>query len=108
MSAFAQWLMGQLTALVEWFYNAAIDLLQALIDLIPSFILSLLSLFPDGSGMPALPSMPESSATLTAFLSTLNWVFPLGYALQLFGWVSVSMLAYFALAPLFRWAKLLN
>ena len=108
MSAFAQWLMGQLTALVEWLYNAAIDLLQGLIDLIPNFIMSLLSLFPDGSGMPSLPSMPESSTTLTAFLSTLNWVFPLAYVLQLFGWLSVSMLMYFALAPLFRWAKLLN
>lgn len=110
MADFAQWLMGMLSSLVEWLYNGAIDLLQYLIDLIPAFIASLAEYLPTSSpsAFPVLSSAPSDSETWRVFVGALNWIFPLSYTLQLFSAVVVALVLYIALAPLLRWAKLLN
>lgn len=108
MSAFAQWLSGMLNTVVEWFYNALIDLLQSFSDVLIDFILVVVSLFPQVNLMTAgQPSSPSGEA-MSIFLQTLNWIFPVSYLLDLVAFGSAAMLAYFFIAPLARWFKLLT
>lgn len=118
MGGFAQWLAGFVYSLFTRVYNLAIDLMQHVIDALPNFVLYLIhgdgGIFPDpsraGWGGLTVPT-PETfvvSDTYSVFISALNWIFPIGYMIQLSTFVAACVLAYIVVAPLARWFRLLN
>ena len=107
MSAFSTWLISFVRNAITWFYNLFIDLIQHVSDGLATFCIFVVSLFPSGSSLPALPPAPTGGA-FTAFLSTLNWIFPISFMVSMAAWLALGMLAYVFIAPLARWAKLLT
>jgi hypothetical protein len=107
MSAFAAWLMGFAKVFLNWGYNCFIDLINAFIVALCTFIGSLIGMFPSGSASLSPGSAPVS-ATFTAAITTLNWIFPVTYLLTCFGVLTMGMAAYFGCAVVLRWFKVLT
>lgn len=108
MSAFAQWLIGFVKSVIIWLYNNLVDFAQVAIDLFVDFILSVITIFPQGSDVPSMHDVLPSGPVWDFFLNSLNWLFPIGYLLDLSGFVLGAVLIYFTMAPLARWLKLLT
>lgn len=105
---FATWLIGFSKSFLAWLYNHVIDLLQGLIDGVAAFALVVIGLFPAGPSMPSgSPELPINSA-MTAVVTAVNWLFPVAYCLQCITFITAGMVAYFLIAPLARWVKLLT
>lgn len=107
MGAFATWLVGFFESVLVKMANYIIDLVQAVIDGVCAFALIVVSLFPEGPTLPAAPVLGDGSL-LPVILNALNWVFPIGYIVQITVFVAAGMLAYIVIAPLARWLKLLT
>jgi hypothetical protein len=103
---------------IDWFYNAMIDCINAIILLLKTFIIGLAALFPAnpcgsliascsdavaGGGV----SAPDSVIWAKA-LQTLAWLMPMEFMANLVGCAMTTVMAYFLIAPLMRWAKLLT
>lgn len=107
MSGLFSMLLDWTNAALTWLYNLFIDLIQSCLDLFFAFALSIVSLFPSGAPVPSFGSTP-SSAAFSAFINGLNWFFPIGYLVSVVTFFVTAMLAYFFIAPLARWFKLLT
>lgn len=107
MGAFAAWLMGFAKSFIIWLLNGGVDLINASISGFVSFVLGIIGMFPSGSNMPSLPTIPSGSSWV-AFINAINWFFPLDFLVQILTFSSTAMLAYLAIAPLARWIKLLT
>ncbi|TSK07936.1 MAG: hypothetical protein FPO08_01090 [Geobacter sp.] len=108
MSAFASWLMGFATTFLSWLYNHIIDLLQGAIDGFATFCIAVVGLFPEGTPVPVSTTAVPDQSMWVQFIHALNWVFPVSYFLECVAFVGAAMIAYFVIAPLARWVKLLN
>ena len=111
MGEFASWLMGFVSGALTWLYNYLIFLLQHLSDAVVDLIMLIVSMFPQACivPMPSVPSLASSSASVAVFfLQALNWLFPLSYLITVVQWLTCGMLLFIVVAPLARWAKLLN
>ena len=107
MANFVSWLLNFGRNFLTWLYNTGIDLLQALNDSLVTFIMSIVTLFPSGTPVPDGPIKPVGD-TVSVFINCLNWLFPVQYLMTVSAFVVGGMLAYIIIAPLARWAKLLN
>lgn len=107
MAALALWLKSFFGSYLIHLYNAGIDLLQSISDALADFVLSIIGLLPQGSGLPSMVITPTGS-TFSLFLQCLNWVAPISYMVQLVSWSVAGMLLYIAIAPIARWVKALN
>lgn len=107
MSAFAQWLVGFFRTAVVWIWNAFIDCLQLINDALVSFLLMIVSIFPESVSSPTVGAAPVSD-TFDIFLKTLNWLFPMSFLVTFVSFIVGGLLAYFVIAPLARWAKMLT
>ena len=107
MSAFATWLAAFSKAFLVWLVNDGIDLINATIKILCTFIASLVSLFPSASTTISNGASP-SSAVFTMMITCLNWLFPMAYLVTVITWTAVGVTSYFAIAPVLRWAKILT
>lgn len=107
MAALAAWIKSFFTSYLVHLYNIVIDALQGISDTLADFVLSVISMFPSGTGLPSMVATPAGSA-FTVFLQCLNWIVPVSYLVQLVSWSVAGMLLYVAIAPLARWVKALN
>lgn len=107
MAAFAQWLIGFGRSFIVWLWNAGIDCIQLVNDGLVTFIISIVSLLPEGSQMPGVGTAPESETWLK-MLQALNWIFPVSFLVTVVGLFAAGCLLYVCIAPLARWAKLLT
>lgn len=107
MSAFASWLMGFARVFLTWVYNYGIDLINAAIKGLCTFVVSLASLFPSANSSLTVGTL-SGDATSSIFITSLNWLFPIAYLVTVVGVVVAAMVAYFAIAPLLRWFKVLT
>lgn len=105
MSSFVKWLIDFGHNFLTWLHNVFISLFQSMFDGFIDFVISVVSLFPPSSDVPAGPVVPVGH-TLDLFLTALNWLFPVSYILTVSAFVVSGMLAYFVIAPLARWVKL--
>lgn len=101
---------------IDWLYNAMIDCINAIIVIFSAFITGLLALFPSNPCGSLIASCGEITSSVTAppseiwllVVQTIAWLLPVTYLINLVGCVMISVMLYFSLAPLLRWAKLLN
>ena len=108
MGAFASWLMGFAKSFLAWGYNDIIDLLNGAISGLCAFIGALVALFPSASGNSlVLPTAP-GGAVFAMVITTLNWLFPMQYLLTVISFLTIGMVAYFGIAPVLRWFKVLT
>lgn len=105
MSAFAQWLIGFAQSFIIWLCNKVIDIVQLSMDTLVDFLISVVSLFPAGE---AAPSVSGGGEFMGVFLTTINWIFPMGFLVDCVAWLCAGMILYVIIAPLARWAKLLT
>jgi hypothetical protein len=104
---FANWLMGFAKTFLAWGYNNIISILQGAIDGFAAFCILVVGLFPAGSSVPSPGAVPSDS-TWTIVVQCLNWFFPVSYFITVVTFVCTSLVAYFVIAPLARWVKLLT
>lgn len=107
MKTLITWLGNFAVKFIDMLYNGLIDLIQVVSDSLADFCVFIVSMFPTGSGIPESVSAP-SSAAFTMFIQCLNWIAPVQFMVSLVVWLTSGMLLYVAIAPLARWAKLLN
>lgn len=111
MGEFASWLMGFVSGALTWLYNFLIYLVQHLSDALVDLILFIVTLFPQACIVP-MPSVPSLSGSATSvgvfFLQALNWLFPVSYLITVVQWLTCGMMLFIMIAPLARWAKLLD
>ncbi len=107
MGGFAQWLLAALKSFVVWIWNGGVDIVQKCMNGLVDFLILIVSLFPTGSTTPSLSAHPAGN-TWDTFITTLNWVFPVSFIVTFIGFIVAALLAYFIIAPLARWAKLLT
>lgn len=101
---------------IDWLYNAMIDLINALILVVSTFIMGLLALFPGNPCGSLIAACSEATSAVTApstelwtiVLQAIAWLLPMAYLVNLVGCVMTSVMIYFAIAPLMRWAKLIT
>lgn len=111
MGEFASWLMGFVAGALTWLYNYLIILLQHLSDSLVELVKLVVTMFPQACvvPMPQLPNLgPAAGSILVFFLHALNWLFPMAYIITVVQWLTCGMLLFIVIAPLARWAKLLN
>lgn len=92
---------------LTWLYNTFIDMAQAVFNAFIDFVITVVALFPAGSTLSGAPSAP-TGPIFDAALKAINWVFPVSYFLTVVAFVIAGMLAYWVIAPLARWVKLLT
>lgn len=107
MADFATWLLSFIQTAIIWLINQLIDLLQILSDTLVDFIISIVTLFPEGSSLPIMPSAPYGGVFDT-MITCVNWLFPVSYSITCLTFVTASIISYIIIAPLARWAKLLT
>jgi hypothetical protein len=107
MATFSQWLINLFRNALTWLYNTGIDLLQALFDGFIDFAVGIVTMFPASEPVPT-PTDNVYGPVLDFFLTALNWLFPVAYIVSVCAFLVSGMLAYFIIAPLARWAKLLT
>ena len=107
LSTFTSWLDAFMHSMWVTAYNNIVDLLQFLFDGVVAFITSLVALFPAGTPVPELDSMPINT-TMTALLGALNWLFPISFLVLVSGFITAGIISYLLIAPVARWAKLLT
>ena len=104
---FTQWMIDFGKNFLTWFYNILIDFIQAIIDAVPSVITTIVSLFPASTPFPNLVTTPTGQ-TFVAFMSTLNWIAPIGFFVTAAAFMAFAITAYWIIAPVARWFKLLT
>lgn len=107
LSALCSWLLGWGKVLGATIINFLIDCINTAIVALVAIITAVANLLPSGSSMPSLPALPESG-TWSTMIQTLNWLFPVGFIINCFGFITTALLAYVMIAPLARWAKILR
>jgi hypothetical protein len=110
MSSLFNLLQNWTTALLAYLYNIVIDSIQVVFDYCVTFALYVVSLFPTGAAVPTFgePVPTATNAAWPAFLNAVNWFFPVGYFVTLLTAFAAAAVAYFVIAPLARWVKLLT
>lgn len=109
ISALATYLGTLLRNSTTWFYNVLVDCAQVAFNHFIDFVIGVIALFPNVP-LPStgIPAQPEASATYTSFFTAMNWLFPVSYVVLMVGFLVASILAYWIIAPLARWLKLLT
>lgn len=101
------WLLKWGKILAIWIANFVVDLLQSGIDAFAALIVFVAGLWPSGPSLPSMPDTP-SGAVWNITLVTLNWLFPVSYFVSMITFLVTAIIAYLVIAPLARWAKLMN
>ncbi len=96
------------TAILAYLFNIIVDFVQVLFDYIVQFALWVVGLFPSGAAIPVYSDATPTGSTFSAFVNVLNWFFPIGYFVSLLTVFAAACVAYFVIAPLARWVKLLT
>lgn len=110
MSEFASWLSDFFAGWGHTLLNLLIDLINVTLRGCVDFIITICStLFPAASccGSLSVP-IPPAGPVYDAAVHMLNWLFPMGTFIDLVGCIMTLMTAFFAIAPIARWLKLLN
>lgn len=101
---------------IDWLYNAMIDLINALILVLSTFISGVVSLFPSNPCGSLIASCSDATSTLASpdsalwaiALQTIAWLLPMAFLVNLVGCAMMTVMVYFTVAPLMRWAKLIT
>jgi hypothetical protein len=101
---------------IDWLYNAMIDVINALILIVTTFITGLLALFPSNPCGSLIASCTDVSTAIgsppsemwTVCVNTIAWLIPVAFLANLIGCAMITVMVYFSIAPLMRWAKLLS
>lgn len=101
------WLQSFFIRLLEHLYNICVDIGQAVIDGLCTAAIYIVGLFPEGSPVPVSDSVPVSD-TASQVIVCISWVFPVSYLFSLVVFCVAAVTAYFVIAPLARWFKLLS
>lgn len=111
MMAAVQWLYNGLIVLLEYLFNIIIDLIQHVIDSLPTFMLSVVQLFT--YYCPPPPFMTQGSISsgasgsiMSIMLQTLNWIFPMSFVIGYIQFMICAIIAYFMYCVIMRWLKI--
>lgn len=107
IAVLTSWLQDFFIRLLEFLYNIFIDFVQVVIDGFCTAALLVVGLFPEGTPVPTSGTAPVSETASQVF-TCIAWVFPVSYLLSLVVFCVVAVTAYFVIAPLARWFKLLT
>ena len=106
ISALANFLLGLGRNFLTWAYNILVDLVNAAISTFAIFCTSIAGMFPSVPP-PTVESAPLGDV-MEMCVVALNWVFPMGAVVGALGFIVAAYLAYWFIAPIARWAKLLS
>lgn len=95
-------------AFLVYIYNIVIDSVQVIFDYLVTFTIYVVGLFPSGVPMPINTESLPSDSTFSACINAINWIFPISYFVSLLTVFAGAVVAYFIIAPLARWVKLLT
>lgn len=107
LSAFTSWLSAAVHIWLTWLANVGIDLLQVLFNGFFGLASTIVGLFPSGPTITG-PGSPDTNSVWSVMVTTLNWVFPVTTFLNLLAFIVAGYLAYFLIAPVARWLKLIT
>lgn len=101
---------------IDWLYNAMIDLVNAVILVLSTFLTGLVALFPANPCGSLIASCSDAQANLTApdsamwatAINTIAWLIPMEFLVNLVGCAMMGVMSYFLLAPLLRWGKIIT
>jgi hypothetical protein len=108
LSSLSALLLNWTTAFLVYLYNVIIDAVQVLFDYLVTFSLYVVTMFPTGATTPTFTESAPATTVYSFFLNALNWFFPVGYFVILLTAFAAAAVAYFIIAPLARWFKLLT
>lgn len=111
-----QFFIDLLARAIELLYNCAMELLNAIILILSTFIKSIVVLFPANPCSSMIASCSEVASNLTApdsaiwafALNAIAWLLPIQFLVTMVSCVMMSVMIYFTIAPLMRWAKLIT
>jgi len=106
MGALATFIADFFQKYIVKFLNVFIDVLQSAYDGLCAFIITVVGIFPAGPSLPT--GKPTSGGLVTEIVNCINWVFPVCYLTSMILFLCVAMVAYFTIAPVARWFKLLT
>ena len=106
IAALTAWLSSFFVTVMEWLYNIVIDVLQVLLDGVCTVALHVVTLFPAGPSVPSIGGPSGSAAS--AVVGAIGWLLPVSYLLSVVTFVAGSIAAYFIIAPVARWFKLIT
>lgn len=109
-------LLGLLYRLIDLLYNCMIELFNAIILIVSTFITSIVVLFPANPCSSLIASCSDVTVGLTkpasslwiVAMQTLSWLIPMQFLITLISCAMMSVMIYFSIAPLMRWAKLIT
>lgn len=97
------------------FYNLLIDLLNTLISVLGPAAVAVIGIFPANPCGSLIAScsdiaqeIPADPALLMKILHTIAWLMPMQFLANLVGCVLLSVMAFFTIAPVARYLKLLT
>lgn len=96
------WLESLVTNLVCFIETAAIRVFNLFIAAVGALIGALAAVLPD------MPDMPERPAAFDTALGWINWIFPVGTAVEIIGFLITAWLIWQGVAIALRWAKAIN
>lgn len=116
LNVLTTFLLNLLYFAIDWLYNAMIDIINALILVVSTFITGLVALFPANPCGSLIASCSEATSGLSAppselwsvAINTISWLIPMAFLVNLVGCAMMSVMIYFMIAPLMRWAKLIT
>lgn len=108
MSALASFIADFFNNYAVKFLNVLIDIAQSTYNALCGFILTVVSWFPAGPTLPNNAPAAVSGSLVGHILNCVNWVFPVCYLTTMLVFLCSAMVAYFVIAPVARWFKLLT
>lgn len=103
LSKLTTWLWSSALSLLAYFYNIIVDLVNGAISTFAAFIVAAAALLPDYT----VP-VPSAIIDQNNFLSTMNWLLPISFFVNVLSMMIVAYGLYLTVGTLLRWGKVLK
>jgi len=110
---FTAWLVNYGDTFLEKLKAPIFFVIQSLIDMIPVFVTAVIELFsyacpPPPLSMSASAAIGAAGITGSAFIKTLNWLFPISFLVYYVHFIVCALTAYFTVMVIGRWTKIIT
>lgn len=103
LSAFTSWLWNAIINWLSYLYNSAVDLINGAIAGFVVVVAAVAAMLPDYQ----VP-VPSQIIDQNSWLSTLNWLLPISFFINVISMMVVAYSLYLVVGTLLRWGKVLK